>query len=138
MEITKSVYLGQQEDFLAREIKSLRDLGLHVALDDFGTGFASLTHLMTVPVDIIKIDQTFVKRLVPGDPAIIITEGLLEITAGLAIDVIAEGIETSEQARQLHALGCEFGQGYFFSKALDWETATRLLRPTFRAAARSG
>jgi diguanylate cyclase (GGDEF)-like protein len=138
LEITESVYLGQQEDFLAREIKSLRDLGLHVALDDFGTGFASLTHLMTVPVDIIKIDQTFVKRLVPGDPAIIITEGLLEITAGLAIDVIAEGIETSEQARQLHALGCEFGQGYFFSKALDWETATLLLRPTFRAAARSG
>ncbi|UXN58382.1 EAL domain-containing protein [Phyllobacterium zundukense] len=137
LEITESVYLGQQEDFLAREIKSLRDLGLHVALDDFGTGFASLTHLMTVPVDIIKIDQTFVKRLVPGDPAIIITEGLLEITAGLGIDVIAEGIETSEQARQLHALGCEFGQGYFFSKAVDWEAATRLLRPTVQAAART-
>lgn len=100
---------------------------MRVALDDFGTGFASLTHLLTVPVDIIKIDKSFVERLVPGHGAVIIVEGLLSIAAKLGLRVVAEGIETDAQLDQLLSFGCRLGQGYLFSKAVDQDAATSLL-----------
>ncbi|NKN38716.1 EAL domain-containing protein [Agrobacterium sp. a22-2] len=128
LEVTESVYLGQRDHVVADEIKALRQRGLRVALDDFGTGFASLTHLLTVPVDIIKIDKSFIDRLVPGDGGIAIVEGLLGIAEKLGIRVVAEGIETNAQARQLVALGCRLGQGYYFSKAVDRDEAVILLR----------
>lgn len=128
LEVTESVYLGQRDHVVADEIKALRQRGLRVALDDFGTGFASLTHLLTVPVDIIKIDKSFIDRLVPGDGGIAIVEGLLGIAEKLGIRVVAEGIETNAQARQLVALGCRLGQGYYYSKAVDREAAVILLQ----------
>jgi diguanylate cyclase (GGDEF)-like protein len=128
LEVTESVYLGQRDHVVADEIKALRSEGLKVALDDFGTGFASLTHLLTVPVDIIKIDKSFVDRLVPGDAAKFIVEGLIGIARNLGIRVIAEGIETESQAAQLVELGCTLGQGYLFSKAVDRGAATGLLK----------
>lgn len=128
LEVTESVYLGQRDHVVADEIKALRQRGLRVALDDFGTGFASLTHLLTVPVDIIKIDKSFIDRLVPGDGGIAIVEGLLGIAEKLGIRVVAEGIETNAQARHLVALGCRLGQGYYFSKAVDRDDAVVLLR----------
>jgi diguanylate cyclase (GGDEF)-like protein len=127
LEVTESVYLGQRDRVVADEIKSLRNLGMRVALDDFGTGFASLTHLLTVPVDIIKIDKSFVERLVPGDGAVTIVKGLLGIADELDLRVVAEGIETSAQLDQLLSLGCRLGQGYLFSKAVDRDGATSLL-----------
>ncbi|MGV8935725.1 MAG: EAL domain-containing protein [Allorhizobium sp.] len=127
LEVTESVYLGQRDHVVADEIKALRSLGMRVALDDFGTGFASLTHLLTVPVDIIKIDRSFVERLVPGDAGAIIVEGVMGIATKLGLRVVAEGIETEAQAEQLHALGCILGQGYLFSKAVDRHSATTLL-----------
>jgi diguanylate cyclase (GGDEF)-like protein len=127
LEVTESVYLGQREHVVADEIKALRSKGLRVALDDFGTGFASLTHLLTVPVDIIKIDKSFVERLVPGDAGIVIVEGVMGIANKLGIKVVAEGIETEAQADQLRALGCALGQGYLFSRAVDRNAATALL-----------
>jgi len=127
LEVTESVYLGQRDHVVAEEIKSLRNRGMRVALDDFGTGFASLTHLLTVPVDIIKIDKSFVERLVPGHGAVIIVEGLLSIAAKLGLRVVAEGIETDAQLDQLLSFGCRLGQGYLFSKAVDQDAATSLL-----------
>lgn len=127
LEVTESVYLGQRDHVVAEEIKSLRNRGMRVALDDFGTGFASLTHLLTVPVDIIKIDKSFVERLVPGHGAVIIVEGLLSIAAKLGLRVVAEGIETDAQLEQLLSFGCRLGQGYLFSKAVDQDAATSLL-----------
>ncbi|MGX9394005.1 sensor domain-containing phosphodiesterase (plasmid) [Nitrobacteraceae bacterium UC4446_H13] len=127
LEITESVYLGQRDPVVAREIKSLRAHGLRVALDDFGTGFASLTHLLTVPVDIIKIDKSFVDRLVQGDPSLAIVEGLIEIARKLGIRVIAEGIETEAQATLLTEIGCQAGQGYLFSPAVPRQIAFGLL-----------
>lgn len=127
LEVTESVYLGQRDHVVANEIKSLRSRGMRVALDDFGTGFASLTHLLTVPVDIIKIDKSFVERLVPGDGAVIIVKGLLGIADELGLRVVAEGIETDAQLDQLLSFGCRLGQGYLFSKAVDRDAATSLL-----------
>jgi len=128
LEVTESVYLGQREHVVADEIQALRAMGLRVALDDFGTGFASLTHLLTVPVDIIKIDKSFVERLVPGDAGVIIVEGVMGIARKLGIKVVAEGIETVAQAEHLAALGCALGQGYLFSRAVDRDAATDMLQ----------
>jgi diguanylate cyclase (GGDEF)-like protein len=128
LEVTESVYLGRQDHAISEEIRQLRAAGMRVALDDFGTGFASLTHLLTVPVDIIKIDKSFIDRLTPNDPGAAIVEGLLNIAHKLGIRVVAEGIGTVEQLEQLRHLRCSLGQGYLFSKPVDWHTATELLR----------
>ncbi|RDJ19794.1 EAL domain-containing protein [Bosea caraganae] len=127
LEVTESVYLGQRDPVVAREIKALRGHGLRVALDDFGTGFASLTHLLTVPVDIIKIDKSFIDRLAQGDPSLAIVEGLVDIARKLDIRVIAEGIESEIQASLLTEIGCKLGQGYLFSQAVPRQVATGLL-----------
>jgi len=128
LEVTESVYLGQRDPLVAQEISTLRANGLRVALDDFGTGFASLTHLLTVPVDILKIDKSFVDRMAPGNPSAVIVEGLVGIAQKLGLRVIAEGIEEEEQARLLQDFGCVLGQGYLFSAAVPRDMTTALLR----------
>jgi diguanylate cyclase (GGDEF)-like protein len=127
LEVTESVYLGERDQRVARKIQSLRAAGFKIALDDFGTGFASLTHLVSVPVDIIKIDRSFVERLGPGDVGTSIIEGILHIARGLNIRVVAEGIETVDQARSLSERGCLLGQGYLYSKAVPAGAMAQLL-----------
>jgi diguanylate cyclase (GGDEF)-like protein len=128
LEVTESAYLGDRDRRVAKKIASLRASGLRVALDDFGTGFASLTHLITVPVDIIKIDKSFTDLLGPNDPGTSIVEGILHIAKGLGIKVVVEGIETREQAELLLERGCVLGQGYLYSKALPPDEICQLLR----------
>ena len=127
LEVTESVYLGHRDHVVADEIKLLRSCGMRIALDDFGTGFASLTHLLTVPVDIIKIDKSFVDRLTPDDGAVVIVEGLVSIANKLGLRVVAEGIETDLQLEQLVSFGCKLGQGYLFSRAVDADAAASLM-----------
>lgn len=127
LEVTEAVYMGDGDRVVQKAVEKLRAKGLRVALDDFGTGFASLTHLLTVPVDILKIDKSFIDRLAPGDPSTAIVEGLIQIAQKLDIRVVSEGIETEDQADQLQALGCILGQGYLFSRAVDRDATTALL-----------
>lgn len=126
-EVTESVYLAQKDQVIGEEIHAMREAGIKVALDDFGTGFASLTHLMTVPVDIIKIDKCFVRRLSDVGGGSVITKGLLEIARGLGIWVVAEGIEEQAQGEHLLSLDCAAGQGYFFSRPIDRLQTTAML-----------
>lgn len=128
LEVTESVYLGDRDQGVSTSVSGLRDAGFKVALDDFGTGFASLTHLITVPVDIIKIDKSFVDRLGPEDVGTGIVEGILHIADRMGIRVIAEGIETVAQADLLLERGCTLGQGYLYSKALPADQMTVLLQ----------
>jgi diguanylate cyclase (GGDEF)-like protein len=128
IEVSEDVYIGRRDRVVAREIEALRAAGVRVALDDFGTGYASLTHLVNVPVDIIKIDQAFIARLWPDDPSVVIVEGLIEIARRLGISVVAEGIETEVQAGELWAMGCKLGQGYAFARAADRDATAALLR----------
>ncbi len=128
LEVTESVYLGSKDQKIARKIAELRAGGLKVALDDFGTGFASLTHLLTMPVDIIKIDKSFVARLAPDDAGTGIVEGILHIAKRLGIRVVAEGIETITQAEMLVERGCLLGQGYLYSRALPADGMRELLQ----------
>jgi diguanylate cyclase (GGDEF)-like protein len=127
VEVTETVYMGDGERSIEGALDSLRAKGFRVALDDFGTGYASLTHLLTMPVDIIKIDKSFVDRLAAGNASMIIVRGLLQIARELNIRVIAEGIETEDQADLLQAAGCVLGQGYVFSHAVDRNATTALL-----------
>lgn len=127
LEVTESVYLGHRDQSIANEIRALREAGLKVALDDFGTGFASLTHLLTVPVDIIKIDRSFVSRLSPGDVGAAVVEGILHIARNLDMRVLAEGIETVAQAEALLDMGCVLGQGFLYSRPVSPGEMTKLL-----------
>jgi predicted signal transduction protein with EAL and GGDEF domain len=85
IEVTENVYFGQRDRVVATGIADLRMKGVHVALDDFGTGFAALTHLLTVPIDMIKIDKSFIRGLEPGDSGTAIVRGLLQIAHDLAL-----------------------------------------------------
>lgn len=128
IEVTENAYIGQRDDVVASGIRNLRLLGIRIALDDFGTGFAALAHLLTVPVDIIKIDKSFVCRLAPGDPSVAIVKGIVQIAGDLKIKLVAEGVETMALATTLQQMGCQLGQGYAFSKAVNYDKATTLLR----------
>lgn len=127
LEVTESVYMGRADQAVSQQIHALREQGLRIALDDFGTGFASLTHLMTVPIDFLKIDKTFVDRLTGDGVSRAIVEGLLHIARELNVQVVAEGIEMQEQADLLSAAGCRLGQGYLLSQPVNVENATALL-----------
>ncbi|MDP9798789.1 diguanylate cyclase (GGDEF)-like protein [Catenuloplanes nepalensis] len=99
-------------------LRTLRGLGFRVALDDFGTGHSSLSLLTTCPVDVIKVDKSFVAGIGGhGQQAVIVT-ALIQITAGLNLHAVAEGVETADQAARLHALGYRFAQGYYFDRPL--------------------
>ena len=128
LEVTELVYMSDDAGVVQKATAALREKGLRVALDDFGTGYASLTHLISVPVDYIKLDKTFVERITWHQPSQVIVEGMLNIAAKLGIKVVAEGIETAEQAAQLIALGCTMGQGYFYSRAVDSDRAGEMMR----------
>lgn len=127
LEVTETVYMGEGDQIIQAAIRALRARGIRVALDDFGTGFASLTHLLSVPVDILKIDKTFVDQLEPDSASMAIVAGLIGIATKLNIRVVAKGVETVAQAEQLKAIGGLLGQGFLCSPAVDRDATTALL-----------
>jgi len=128
LEVNEKVFMGHGGDnTVAASVENLRTNHMLVALDDFGTGYASLTHLLEFPVDLIKIDQSFVQRLCHDRGSQAIVAALIEIANKLGMRIIAEGVETREQARELHRMGCKLGQGFYYSRAVSFEEATDLL-----------
>lgn len=128
LELTETA-LMDNPSLTARMLEQLRDLGIQLSLDDFGTGYSSLSYLHRFPVQILKIDRSFISRLdIPGEK-IVIVRTILSLAAALGLEVVAEGIETMEQLTTLQQLSCGYGQGYFFSKPLPAEAATALLDP---------
>ncbi len=136
LEVNESVLVGGEDQTVPRAVKALRAQGLLVALDDFGTGFASLTHLITFPVDIIKIDRSFVERLGVEQPSEVVVHAILDIAHKLGMRVVAEGIELSQQVDILRNLGCAMGQGFLFSRPVSARDATDLLRVSAQPAPR--
>ena len=128
IEITEQVFMGGRKDGVARTIESLRQRGIPVALDDFGTGFASLTHLLDFPVDIIKIDRSFIAAAQSSEKSGVIVEAMVGIANRLGMKIIAEGIETQEQAEWLQSMGCRLGQGFLYSPAVPAGIVTELLQ----------
>jgi EAL domain-containing protein (putative c-di-GMP-specific phosphodiesterase class I) len=121
IEVTESVFLGRGAGNIKRALETLKAAGATIALDDFGTGFASLTHLKKYPVDVIKIDRSFVSDMEDdvGDAAIV--RAVMGLGRSLRIAVVAEGVETAAQASILVALGCDMGQGYHFGRPMPAE-----------------
>ena len=118
LEITESSVMDRSETSLA-VLQQLRALGVRVVLDDFGTGYSSLAYLRQLPLDTIKVDRSFVTDLDVRDPNVGIIRAVVSLAHGLGITVVAEGIETDEQARRLRELGCDMGQGYAWAHPAD-------------------
>ena len=125
LEITESCFL-EASSSEATMLKQLKNRGIKLCIDDFGTGYSSLSRLHEFPIDTLKIDRSFVSRLSAGKGDGIV-ETIVTLAHSFGMDVVAEGIETLEQLEKLCSLGCEFGQGYLFSKPVDSQTATQLL-----------
>jgi diguanylate cyclase (GGDEF)-like protein/PAS domain S-box-containing protein len=126
LEITESVVMEDGEA-AALMLSQLRDLGIELCIDDFGTGYSSLSYLHKFPINTLKIDRSFVSRIGETGENLEIVRAIVMLARSLGMEVVAEGVETAVQLAQLRTLGCEYGQGYFFSKPLDSEAATALL-----------
>lgn len=119
VEITEHAFVERRPEQVVRALRLLNDAGVRIALDDFGTGHSSLSHLRDFPVDVIKIDCSFVNRMLAEPSMLAIVRAVVNLGPNLSLDVVAEGIETLEQLQALRDAGCGFGQGYLFGKAMD-------------------
>ncbi len=136
IEITETA-LMDSPNVAAGVLRELRNLGVKIYLDDFGTGYSSLSHLHKLPVDALKIDRSFVRSLLlPDRPAIV--ESILALARTLNTSVVAEGIESDVQARELVRLGCTHAQGYFFSRPLSAGSAEEMLMANQPLGAKPG
>jgi len=118
LEITESFMMQDTEATIAK-LQLLKDLGVRLAIDDFGTGYSSLSYLQRFPVDILKIDKSFVDKLGQGSEGNAVAKAIIMMGDSLNLKTIAEGIETPDQIGELQSLGCGAGQGYHFAKPLD-------------------
>ncbi len=131
LEITESTLLDRSEVGLDR-LRTLRALGLRLAIDDFGTGYSSLSYLRELPVDILKIDKSFIDGLVHNGEALAVASTIIELGRTLRLDTVAEGIEEPQQAGRLLQLACRLGQGYLFARPLHPAAAEEFLDAAVR------
>jgi diguanylate cyclase (GGDEF)-like protein len=129
LEITESALMDHSE-VGTRALRALRELGVRLVLDDFGTGYSSLSYLKHLPLDTIKIDRSFVAGLETDAADLPIVQAVVALAHGLGIAVVAEGIETVEQRRLVHELGCDRGQGFLFARPMPPAELRSLLGPT--------
>jgi EAL domain-containing protein (putative c-di-GMP-specific phosphodiesterase class I) len=113
-----------------RQLQEIRALGARLAIDDFGTGYSSLAYLRRFPVDIIKIDKSFVDDVGDQPTAAALTLGIIQLGQALNLATIAEGIEHASQLSELTDGNCEMGQGYYFAEPLNETAMSDLLFPT--------
>ncbi|XWK89931.1 MAG: EAL domain-containing protein [Phormidium sp.] len=126
LEITESMAMQDVEKTIA-SILRLKALNLRFSIDDFGTGYSSLSYLHRFPVDTLKVDRSFVSRMEDSSENLAIVQTVIMLSHKLGMDVVAEGVEKASQMEILRDLGCEYVQGYYFSKPLNSEAATALL-----------
>jgi EAL domain-containing protein (putative c-di-GMP-specific phosphodiesterase class I) len=127
LELTESAVLDDQAR-AGETLRQLRDMGVRLAIDDFGTGYASISYLTTLPVDVLKIDRTFVAKLLHDRTAAAVVKFTLDLSRHLGLQVVAEGVEDARTLAELLRLGCDHAQGYLIAKPmsadrmLDWMT----------------
>ncbi len=120
LDVTETVYVKALEDNTVA-LDRLREMGVGISIDDFGTGYSSLSYLKRLPADAVKIDKSFVKGLGEDVEDKAIVRMIIELAHTLGMEVVAEGVETEEQAALLKEMGCDMAQGYLFSKPLPPE-----------------
>ena len=131
LELTESVFMADV-DYFGRTLAVLKDIGVRLAIDDFGTGYSSLSYLQRYPVDVVKIDQSFVRRMggAPQDAALV--AAIVAMADALSLDVTAEGVETRQQLLALRALGVRHGQGFYLARPVPPVDVTALLTTSQR------
>jgi EAL domain-containing protein (putative c-di-GMP-specific phosphodiesterase class I) len=120
IEITESSLITENQQ-VREQLEQLRTERIRVALDYFGTGFSSLSYLKDLPIDELKIDQSFVRAMDSGARSVAIVETILRLARDLGLSTTAEGVETTAQAAILRELGCDYYQGYLYAKPLSRE-----------------
>jgi EAL domain-containing protein (putative c-di-GMP-specific phosphodiesterase class I) len=132
LEITESSLL-RDVDVTVNTLRTLKELGVRLAIDDFGTGYSALAYLKRLPIDVLKIDQSFVRALMTDPADATITEAIVSLAAGLNLTTIAEGVETLEQLLLLGSYGCTRMQGFLIGKPVPAEIFEQWLDdPPFR------
>lgn len=126
LEITESVLMSDPEA-MATILQELRERGIGLSLDDFGTGYSSLSYLHRFPLDILKIDRSFISRMMRAPEALRLVRSIIDLAHDLGLTVVAEGVEAAEESERLRELGCDQAQGYFFSRPVPAEQAEALL-----------
>lgn len=127
LEVTESFLMGDIERSV-KILKELRELGIWLALDDFGTGYSSLNYLKRFPVNMLKIDQSFVRDVTSNPDSAAITDAIIALAKSLRLKITAEGVETKEQLDYLQMRGCDEGQGYYFSRPVPADIITPMLQ----------
>ncbi|HEY6493044.1 MAG TPA: EAL domain-containing protein [Trebonia sp.] len=126
LELTESLLLGGNDQIRA-DLAELKEIGVRLAIDDFGTGYSSLSYLLDLPIDVLKIDKSFVTGIASSWRRHALVEGIVRLARTLEVDVIAEGIETETERELLAGMGCQFGQGYLLSVPVDADAAAAML-----------
>lgn len=119
VEVTEHAFMERGREFVARALASLQHAGVTVSLDDFGTGYSSLSHLRDFPVDRVKIDMSFIQQMIDDQEIAAIVAAVINLARSLAIDVVAEGVETQPQLELLRSMGCHLAQGHLFGMAIE-------------------
>jgi len=133
LEITESVLMDDASAVIDR-LRELKALGVMLAIDDFGTGYSSLSYLRRFPVDVLKIDQSFVAGLGPDPEDSTIVAAIVRLADTLGLEAIAEGVETVDQLERLRKLGCRLAQGFLFAQPADPDETTRMIADGFVAS----
>ena len=133
LEITEGALINNPE-LAAQQLAAIRALGVQICIDDFGTGQSSLAYLHRFPIDVLKIDRFFINRMTEQKRDLELVRGILGLCHSLGVAVVAEGVETQEQAAILGGLGCEYGQGYLFGRAMSANATTEWLSRQKRPA----
>ncbi len=126
LEVTERVLVGDEERAII-VLDHLKDIGVKLALDDFGTGYSSLSYLETLPIDTLKIDQTFIAKLTADPSRQTIVSSIVQLAHGLGMTVVAEGVETTEQHQTLATLGADACQGFYFARAMPADAIDTLI-----------
>ena len=126
LEITESIFL-HPDPGIVKMLSEIRSFGVRVGLDDFGTGYSSLSYINRYPTDTIKIDKSFIEDLCTDDRTLAIVVLIIQLAKTLGVDVVAEGVETEEQAELLASMDCSHAQGYYFSRPVTAADATAML-----------
>ncbi len=126
VEITERIFMEEEQEAV-KHIEMLRELGIKVALDDFGTGYSSLSYISRIPVNLIKIDISFVRQMLEDRRIRVIVENVIRLSHGLEIETMAEGVETQEQVDILRDMGCTYLQGYLLGKPMPEEEIIKLV-----------
>jgi EAL domain-containing protein (putative c-di-GMP-specific phosphodiesterase class I) len=118
-------------------MREIRELGVSISIDDFGTGYSSLSHLSKLPVDTLKIDQSFLRRLLEPKGSLPVVQSIVRLAHGMHLNVVAEGVETAAELDLVRVLGCDKVQGHVYGPAVSPDDAAKLLQSSEVAQALS-